>query len=173
MERGLSTVPDDRTCTDVLQQWNVPRNYVAEKPSLFTDLQFEKADCENDSERKRPILSASRGDYCATPPTARAFSPERLKKLKADLCGSSTLFESIICDTNFTPCTLFPTSFTTQKSNQDSLISVDPRREIFDDLLQEIDWNHADNSYQKFVTDFLSVSKYDVKKIEKETMDNR
>ena len=25
-ELGLSTVPDDKSCTDVLQQWNVPKN---------------------------------------------------------------------------------------------------------------------------------------------------
>ena len=25
VELGLSTVPDDKSCTDVLQQWNVPK----------------------------------------------------------------------------------------------------------------------------------------------------
>ena len=50
-------------CTDVLQQY-------APGPIPFTRLKFEKAnyDRDNNNKRKRPILSASRDGYCATPP---------------------------------------------------------------------------------------------------------
>ena len=42
-ELGLSTVPDDKTCTDVLQQWNAAKNSDAQGPIPFTQLKFEKA----------------------------------------------------------------------------------------------------------------------------------
>ncbi|CAB4038552.1 Hypothetical predicted protein, partial [Paramuricea clavata] len=56
-------------------------------PLLFTELKFEKANFErdNNSKRKRPILSASRDGYCATPPMAREIRVERITKLKDSL----------------------------------------------------------------------------------------
>ena len=55
----------------LLQQWNVPKNSDAQGPIPFTQLKFEKAnyDRDNKNKRKRPILSASRDGYCATPPS--------------------------------------------------------------------------------------------------------
>ena len=56
VELGLSIVPDDKSCTDILQQWNVPKNTATESPLLFTDLKFEKANFEKDNgNRKRSI----------------------------------------------------------------------------------------------------------------------
>ena len=50
------------------------------------------ADCENYSERKGPILLASRCDDCATPPISGTASPERLTKIYVVLILSSNLY---------------------------------------------------------------------------------
>ena len=171
VELGLSVVPDDKSCTDVLQQWNVPRNMDTHGPLLFTELKFEKANFERDnSKRKRPILSASRDGYCATPPMAREISVERITKLKDNLTGSNTLLSTLLCDSDCKPCTIFPTSLKTPVNCDENLITVDPRQEIFDGLAQEIEWKHVDGPCRRFVTDVVCVSKEEVKIIEKETM---
>ena len=171
-ELGLSTVPDDKTCTDVLPQWNVPKNSDAQGPIPFTQLKFEKAnyDRDNKNKRKRPILSASRDGYCATPPMAREISPERVKKLKDGLNGSNTLLGILLEDSDCKPCSLFPTSLTIPVNCDDSLITVDPRQEIFDSFTKEIEWKHVHEPCRKFVTDILRVLKDEAKVIEKETM---
>ena len=44
----LVEVPDDLTCTQLLQQWHVPRSDETDKSVLFEDLHFEKASYEKD-----------------------------------------------------------------------------------------------------------------------------
>ena len=172
MELGLSVVPDDKSCTDVLRQWNVPRNMDTHGPLLFTELKFEKANFErdNNSKRKIPILSASRDGYCATPPMAREITVERITNLKDSLIGSNTLLSTLLCDSDCKPCTIFPTALKTPVNCDKSLITVDPRQEIFDGLAQEIEWKHVDGPCRRFVIDVVCVSKEEVKIIENETM---
>ena len=40
----LKSVPDDKTCTDILQKWHVPGEASNEYPIKFADLSFHKAD---------------------------------------------------------------------------------------------------------------------------------
>ena len=49
------------------------------------------------------------------------------------------------------PCAIFPTSFTNPVHCEENLISVDPRQEIFDSLAQEMERQHFDEPYQKFM----------------------
>ena len=137
-------------------------------------MKFEKANYDRDNiynnKRKRPILSASRDGYCATPPMAREISLERVKKLKDGLNGSHTLLGILLEDSDCKPFALFPTSLTTSANFDDSLITVDPRQEVFDSFTKEIEWKHVHEPCHKFVTDILCVSKEEVKAIEKETM---
>ena len=45
IQLGLKSVPDDKTCTDTLQQWHVPGEYDDNNDViLFSDLTFYKAD---------------------------------------------------------------------------------------------------------------------------------
>ena len=43
IELELTEVPDDLTCTQVLQQWHVTRGDEVDKPVLYVDMTFEKA----------------------------------------------------------------------------------------------------------------------------------
>lgn len=168
VELGLSIVPDDQSCTDVLQQWNVPKGHAATPDIVkFTDLTFEKFKCSSEStNRKRPVISASR-DYCAVPTKDREITEERIKKLREDLKGSKTQLELLLSDSDCVPCTFFPSSINT-KNNEE--ITIDPRKEVFDSLSTEVMWKCVDKSHHKFVTEILCVSKDDVRRIEKETM---
>ncbi len=40
IERGLSDVPDDKSCTQELQTWHIPRKNAAQEAVLFEDLIF-------------------------------------------------------------------------------------------------------------------------------------
>ena len=53
----LKSVPDDKTCTDVLQQWHAPGQLSNTEPILFENPTFEKADTETGKNklRKRQI----------------------------------------------------------------------------------------------------------------------
>ena len=49
----LTEVPDDLTCTLLLQQWHVPRNDELNEPILYEDVIFEKASYEKDTSGKK------------------------------------------------------------------------------------------------------------------------
>ena len=61
-ELDLKSIPDDKTCTDLLQKWHVPGEKQNTEPILFSELTFEKADFNKDknNSRKRPIVTGSR-----------------------------------------------------------------------------------------------------------------
>ena len=69
----LKEIPDDVTCTQVLQQWSIPSSSGTTKAVKFEELTFEKADYTRDKEnkRKRPLVQGKRDNYCATPPYAK------------------------------------------------------------------------------------------------------
>ena len=102
---------------------------------------------------------------------AREISFERAKRLKDGLNGSNTLLGILLEDSDCKPCSLFPTSLTTPVNCDDSsLITGDPRQEVFDTFSKEIEWKHVHESCHTFVTDIVCVSKEEVKPIEKETL---
>ena len=51
---NLNTVPDDKTCTDILQRWHVPGEGKNDTPIEFSELTFYKADQSNS--HKRPMM---------------------------------------------------------------------------------------------------------------------
>ena len=71
---------------------------------------------------------------------AREISLERVKKLKDGLNGSNTLLGILLED-------------------DDSLITVDPRQELFDSFTKEIEWKHVHEPCHKFLTDILCVKR--------------
>ena len=50
-------VPDDLTCTQLLQQLHVPRSDELEEPILYEDVVFERASYEKDKSDKKPKKS--------------------------------------------------------------------------------------------------------------------
>ena len=46
-------MPDDLRCTEVLQQWHVPKNEKLKTPLLYEDVLFQRASSEKDSSNKK------------------------------------------------------------------------------------------------------------------------
>jgi hypothetical protein len=42
----MTEIPDKPTCTQLLQQWHVPRKYESDKPVLYENMAFKKATYE-------------------------------------------------------------------------------------------------------------------------------
>ena len=81
-ERDLKSVPDDKVCTDVLQQGHVPGEAANSEAVLFSNLTFEKSDFEQDknTNRKRPLVTGGR-KRCSSPLFSRKPSEDKIKKL--------------------------------------------------------------------------------------------
>ena len=78
----LHYVPEEVTCTQVLQKWSVPTRKITSPVSVkFSDLEFEKADFEKDKnkKRKRPFVTGNREGFCATPSYARKVKSEEIE----------------------------------------------------------------------------------------------
>ena len=68
IELELTEVPHDLTCTQVLQQWHVPRGDEVDKPVLYEDMTFEKACYEKDAKgRKRSDGKSKADNFNPTP----------------------------------------------------------------------------------------------------------
>ena len=69
IELGLSDIPDDKTCTQELQKWHVPRKNTTQAAMLFEDLIFPQDSYDKDKkgvnaqclkERGRAIVQQKR-----------------------------------------------------------------------------------------------------------------
>ena len=52
IQLDVRAIPDVFTCTQLLQQWHVPRNDELDEPILCEDVVFEQASYEKDQSRK-------------------------------------------------------------------------------------------------------------------------
>ena len=79
----LSEVPDDLTCTQLLQQWHVPRSDETDEPVLLEDIKFEKSSFDRKDERKHACSSTGRykETYNPTSHFAKAPSEEKSSKI--------------------------------------------------------------------------------------------
>ena len=59
---GVKSIPDDETCTDILQQWNIPGEQKQTNAVPFENLNFEKTIVERDikDNRKKPLVCGKR-----------------------------------------------------------------------------------------------------------------
>ena len=125
-ESATKSVPDDKTCTDILQQWHVTGEGKNINPIKFTDLTFEKADANKDknNSRKRPIVTGKR-NFCATPMFAKQPESAKIKKLSDDLLssGQDCVFANLLKANSYKPCFFFTTSID-QSEKQDIPISI-------------------------------------------------
>jgi hypothetical protein len=92
-ELELTEIPDELSCTEKLQQWNVP----ATKPNefkgamLFEDLLFERADFQKDKTgRKRPLVKGKREDYSAAPFFAEKVTKQDIERLRDSLAKTES-----------------------------------------------------------------------------------
>ena len=108
-------VPDDKTCTDILQKWHVPsesRNNVA---ILFFELTFIKADQQKEENNcRKPAFVTGERYFCATPLFDREVKKEKIEDLSKnrETNGLETDFAATLRDNILEPCSYFKTSIT-------------------------------------------------------------
>lgn len=172
VELGLKTIPDDRTCTDILQQWNVPTTAHYGKIQRFSELCFEKADFEKDraGSRKRPLVRGLR-DYCATPKFAKMVQKEDIERLKDGLksSGKAPLLWPLLAGNDCQPCTMFSTSATVGQLDNSTVTTVE-RLDLFKNFKNEPELVTLQPEEATFVDKVLKVSREEAKKIEQQTI---
>ena len=113
----LHYVPEEVTCTQVLQKWSVPTRKITSQVAVkFSDLEFEKADFEKDKnkKRKRPFVTGNREGFCATQSYARKVKSEEIELFASALenAGKASHFVNILKGNSYIPCNKFVTSCT-------------------------------------------------------------
>ena len=78
IQLDFKCVPDDKTCTDILQKWYVPNESGNNRTILFSELTFIRADQQKqeDNSRKRPFVTYYERYFCATPLLDREVNRE-------------------------------------------------------------------------------------------------
>lgn len=171
---NLRSVPDDKSCTDVLQKWHVPGEGENIEPIKFSELTFEKADIDKDNKncRKRPLVCGKR-EFCATPIFAHAPQEEKIRKLSNDLflLGQGVVFANVLKGNNYKPVSFYNTSisdFYKEKPQEELRPAVTA---MFDKVASHPTVMHNLTSDQKsFVMAHLHVTPSNVKIIEAETI---
>ena len=111
----LKMIPDDLTCIQVRQKYNVPHQarLKVEEAVEFNDLSFEKADFKRNTEniRKRPIVSGAWHNFCVTPAFAKNDKKE-IESLATVLqsSGKCHLLQEALFGKTCGPCDKFNTS---------------------------------------------------------------
>ena len=86
IELGLSDIPDEKTCTEEIQKWHIPRKDKAQEALLFEDLTFPQDTYEKDKEgRKRPVREGKR-DFISS----KEVSKSDLELLKLGLQNANS-----------------------------------------------------------------------------------
>ena len=176
---GLRSVPEDKACTDLLQQWNIRGEGKNADAVEFENLRFEKANQERDTKksRKRPILCGKR-DFCATPVFARdGPSPKKLELLHDELKESNqgNYLCSLLAGNNFQKCTTFSTSVSELAASVSDELDIASRNHDNDRLISMYDNFACEYDKQlvteekdiEFVRNHLPIEKGVLKDIEK------
>ena len=72
IQMDFKAIPDDITCTQLLQQWHVPKNNELKEPILYEDVVFERASYEKDDSGKKRKKSKTCNDI-SNPCSTRVF----------------------------------------------------------------------------------------------------
>ena len=161
---NFKSIPDDKTCTDVLQQWHVPGEGLNTEAILFENLTFDKASAEKDvlMLRKRVLVTGKR-DFSATPAFARdGPSMEKLQKLHKDLTdlNHGEYVSAVLKWNNFKPCTFYRTSVTEyfhslksqQEFAQEDLVNVNNIiKNLFENFVYKVEDTLLQNEDKIFV----------------------
>lgn len=81
IQLDLKVIPDDLTCTQLLQQWHVPRSDELEEPILYEDVVFERASYEKDKSGKKRKKSKT-SDNIVNPVPQYSQNVEQGKRFK-------------------------------------------------------------------------------------------
>ncbi len=103
IELGLSDIPDEKTCTEEIQKWHIPRKDKAQEALLFEDLIFPQDTYDKDKKgRKRPVPKGKR-DYISSKEKVSKGDLEHLKVGLQNAKSPCHLVE-ILQDTKCEPC---------------------------------------------------------------------
>ena len=82
----LKEIPDDLTCTQLLQRWHVPRNDELNEPILYEDVVFERASYEKDkSGKKRKNLKTCDSVINPAPQYSQNVTSKKIEGLVLEL----------------------------------------------------------------------------------------
>ena len=174
-ELNLKSVPEDKTCTDLLQKWHVPGEAANTEAILFSDLIFEKADFEKDKSntRKRPIVTGSR-KYCSAPNSHE--TSEQLQSFCDNLkkTGQGDYMVSLLEGNNYVPSDFYHSSRKDILAGDEDWEPETKRQAVSNIFEQFTSMTFADNllneSNKTFVLNHLMIPSETCVSIEKSTL---
>ena len=100
LQLEVNKVPDDLTCTQLLQQWHVPASEYTKSAVLFDHVKFTKA-----TAKKRSYTTSQLTENNPAPAFAKSVTENNIKKLKDGLKTANTCnyFESLLDSNNCQP----------------------------------------------------------------------
>eukprot|EP00795_Rhopilema_esculentum_P007412 gene7412-13168_t len=136
-------------------------------------LSFEKAMPEKDKscKRKRPAVSGSRTDSCATPPFAKVVASSKIQSLYESLekAGKANLLAQTLKGNEFKPCDFFEHSGNPAQESAPSSNFMEMSYDIFKNMHAEMDSSLFAKATSASIAHNVGVTLQDIKVIEKET----
>ena len=164
IELGLSDIPDEKTCTEEIQKWHIPRKDKAQEALLFEDLTFPQDTYEKDKEgRKRPVREGER-DFISSKEVSK--SDLELLKLGLQNANSPCQLAEILQDTNCEPCEFNVNNLPSRQriTNAEEVVGKFSETAVWLGILENLCSNlntaiiPADEKCKMFVQQSLSVS---------------
>jgi hypothetical protein len=178
----LAEVPDDLTCTQLLQQWHVPRSDETDEPVLLEDIRFKKHCYKQESKTKKQDTSAEDNVYNPTPHFAREPCKSRVERLAKGLeeAGKASYLSKLLQSNNCVPASneefheRLPSKrkCTEAHHSTSELYETDIRDQVLESLKtdNDIDWSHVPSDEdRKFVSESLKKSHEGILEIERNT----
>ena len=156
---------DDKTCTDILQKWDVLEEGQNENPLKFSEMQFYKADIKMDDKGCR----GSR-HYCDTPMFAFEPSESKIKNFYDDLVllGKGLVFVELLSRNNFKPSLIYDTSISDFKNKKNTRITI---ARMFDNFLSNDCYYHIhDDGNRQSVEKLLRIDFETARKVAEKTL---
>ena len=171
------SLPEDKACTERLQQWNIRGEGKNTDALKFQDLRFEKARLEKDTStskpRKRPVVCGKR-EYYVTPVFARdGTSPSKIKSLHDQLKETkhNNYLTTLLASNNYQKSNTFTTSVTMLSSSDADEPSHDEIRlhGMYDNFRCSYDESLVTEGKDvTFIRNHLTVDKNVLRQIEKQ-----
>ena len=171
VELGLSDIPDDKTCTQEIQQWHVPKKSTAQEALLFEDLISPQDTYEKDKKgRKRAVPEGKKDSYSST---SEKVCKGDLERLKAGLeeARSTCYLTGVLADTDCEPCK-FDVNALPSRQRIVKAKQVGNKLEktfVRSTILSKLDLVPASNICKEFISTKLNVGKEGCHEIEKNT----
>ena len=175
-ELDLTEVPDDKTCTEELQQWHVPKKLQNKGAILFEDLIFPQDSYEKDKKgRKRPAVQGKREEYFSS---NEKVSKSDLENLKSGLeqAGANCPLVGLIADNECNPSSYNENELPSRKKlleikqSKSNLESTHVRDSVVSKLTETTDYTYVPNEQCKaFVQSKPSTNHTTCSDIEKNT----